>query len=696
MAPRGQTARRQTQSTNEHVYSLGVVGRRTGIELPESNVRDEHGFEKMDIFSSPESDVKAAPSSRKPHPTSTREDNPSDQDEQDMEIDDGSEIGPGTMLKLQQGRPSLPRGRSPIKTHLGSPARQNPHLPPTSSPIRGEVVPAPEPSSDRVVARKLNFSKSASSASSSQAKRPQANAQSKGSAAKGRSEKLTNGHSQSSRHHEEPTRQLDISPEAEDEEEDEEEEDAMELIDTAGHDDEIPEPEEFEQEEQDEEEEEEEEAPVVQKLKSANKSKPPGRRGRKPKTVVDEEQEDKVDAPVPEVSIEENEVDEEPVKKRRGRPKAASKPKEDEPDPVPEPEPEPESEPEPVPDPTPPKASKRGRPAKAPTDNVEDEARGAKRQKILNKPSKAEQSSSSRSVVEREKGKPGRKRKSSGVGAESPMIQRGPPLPKSRGLVTVRREEITALKTTRSGRTSFKPLEWWKGEHVEYDEDAEKVFVDSGNRHFKMPTVKGIVRTEEAQHEATHKRRGRAAGRKPGRPKPSTIIEEEAEVEREDWEYEEGRLEGDVIVWRPEHEFEPPLDEDQVEVEPVELAISENAIQLKDIKDATFKFAKTLSLPFFASGIVELPPNSQKRTKNSRKMHLAFFVHSGNVQVKVGQTEFGIAKGGMFFVPRGNNYSLRNETDRTSRLFFSQGCEMLAEPIYEEEGGEGYPGTAKA
>ena len=620
--------------------------------MPESEIRDEHGFEEMNIFSSPEADLKTTANERKSARTNTVEDEQSDQEEQDMEIDDGmlqlsddsgpsnclqwltaatgvgSEIGPVTALKLQQGRLSIPRARSPIKTHLNSPARQNPHVAHSSSPTRGVIVTAPQRSPEHIVARRLDFSKS------SQLRQPITNGPLKTSAAKGRKEKLTNGHSQPTHHREEPTLRVDVAQaEEEEEEEEEEEDDPMELLEAA-----IVESEEPEQEEQ----EQKDERPMVREPRAANKSKPSGRRGRKPKAIIEEEHEDRAETTVPESPIEENEEDDAPVKKRRGRPKAAALRQKD-------------KEPTPVPDPTPPKPSKRGRPARNSADNVEenaDESRGAKRQKTAGKPRKMEQSASSKSVVEREKGKPGRKRKSSGVGVDSPMIQRGPPLPKSRGLVTVRREEVTAMKTTRSGRTSFKPLEWWKGEHVEYDEEEERVFTDSGNRHFKMPTVKGIVRTEEAPSEPAHKRRGRpATGRKPGRRK--SAIPEEEEVEREEWEYELGRLEGDVVVWRPEHEVDPPEDEDEVEVDRVDLAISENAIQLRDIKDATFKFAKTLTLPFFGSGIVELPPGAQKKTKNSRKMHLAFFVHSGNVQAIVGQTEFGIAKGGMFFVPRG-------------------------------------------
>lgn len=80
-----------------------------------------------------------------------------------------------------------------------------------------------------------------------------------------------------------------------------------------------------------------------------------------------------------------------------------------------------------------------------------------------------------------------------------------------------------------------------------------------------------------------------------------------------------------------------------------------------------------MTLPFFGSGIVELPPEGFKRAKNSRKMQMVFFVHDGKVLVTVGPpsveqngrggsgndtetNEFAISKGGVWVVPRGMFY----------------------------------------
>lgn len=76
---------------------------------------------------------------------------------------------------------------------------------------------------------------------------------------------------------------------------------------------------------------------------------------------------------------------------------------------------------------------------------------------------------------------------------------------------------------------------------------------------------------------------------------------------------------------------------------------------MRDIGGADFRFAKTLTLPFFGSGMVDLPPGGTKRIKNSRKMQMVFFVFYGRVLVELGTPtqRFSIGRGGMWQVPRG-------------------------------------------
>ncbi|KAI1388280.1 Mif2/CENP-C like-domain-containing protein [Hypoxylon trugodes] len=669
MPPKQSSQRRmtQSQSQNEQVYDLGVHGRKTGLTLPERQ-RDEHGFEDHSgLFSSPEKDVNN-PTANGTNGVNGRHHEDSD-GEQDMEIDDESQIGPATAMKQQRQthRPSLPRARSPIKTHLQSPARQNPYLGPTSSPARGSIVTAREREAPKTVNRRLDFSQGSQSRG-----KPQANGVSKVNGTKGRNGKLTNGRARSSESDDEEAimrgmrNRRQEEPEEEDEEDPEEaaegEEESMQIIDAGNDDfDDVPGRDESPVAPEPEPEEEEEEQ--IQQAKSSQQ--PKKRRGRKPKSPVAQEEEE---PSIVEPSPAQAKAGGDPSKKKqRGRPGKAAQPAEE---------------------PEPPKPSKRrrsgrnsgssaneGQEEQEEEDNVANE-KETKRQRTEKKGTKA----SSKPIMEtKEKTKPGRKRKSSGVGVDEPIVQRGPPLPKGRGLVALRREEDDdIMRVTRSGRHSYKPLEFWKGEHVIYDEARQEIF-DDKDRRFMMPAVKGVMRVAD-DYRLPKRRRGRPAKKSSRGSYPSVVYEREREtIERDPWESDPGRIAGECLYWRGEQ----PQEGDELEIVEEELAISEAAIQLKDIKDATFKFAKTLTMPFFGSGIVDMPPGSEKRTKNSRKMQMVFFVHTGSVDVVVAQTEFRIGKGGMWFVPRGNHYSITNNTDNPARIFFAQGCEMAA-PVDDE------------
>jgi glyoxylate utilization-related uncharacterized protein len=65
-----------------------------------------------------------------------------------------------------------------------------------------------------------------------------------------------------------------------------------------------------------------------------------------------------------------------------------------------------------------------------------------------------------------------------------------------------------------------------------------------------------------------------------------------------------------------------------------------------------------MTLPFFGSGMVEIPPDGYKRMKNSRKMQMVFFVHEGKVTVDIEDVQFGMTKGGVWQVPRGEFFPI--------------------------------------
>jgi centromere protein C len=223
---------------------------------------------------------------------------------------------------------------------------------------------------------------------------------------------------------------------------------------------------------------------------------------------------------------------------------------------------------------------------------------------------------------------------------------------------------------TRSGRISVKPLAYWRNERCVYGGSPGGVSLSDGAR-FPLNSIKEIIRTEEvASRRSRSPSRGKRKGKK-GKSKSragtaeseidsnSDSDQDPAWIDRdaEEWEASSGIYRGDVSIW--DHDQQAPLDA----LEEVELAYAPASIQTKEVKSMhpdqrTFKFAKLLSTGFFGSGIVELAPGDLKRPKNSRKMHMSFFVAKGRVTVEVGSlggemSRFSIGKGGFWHVPRG-------------------------------------------
>jgi centromere protein C len=87
----------------------------------------------------------------------------------------------------------------------------------------------------------------------------------------------------------------------------------------------------------------------------------------------------------------------------------------------------------------------------------------------------------------------------------------------------------------------------------------------------------------------------------------------------------------------------------------LDIAYAPSGIETREVKDSTFRFAKLLSSSFIGSGVVELPPEGVKKPKNSKKMHMVFYVCHGRVQVDISGVQFSAGKGCVFQVPRGKS-----------------------------------------
>ncbi|KAL8722795.1 MAG: hypothetical protein Q9181_007416 [Wetmoreana brouardii] len=228
------------------------------------------------------------------------------------------------------------------------------------------------------------------------------------------------------------------------------------------------------------------------------------------------------------------------------------------------------------------------------------------------------------------------------------------------------------FRTTRAGRNVVKPLAYWRREAAVFSEGR----VEEG--HLFLPSIKEVIRTEEVPEPRRRKTPGqpRRRRRPQRRPEEDELPEEEDDDEAEYWETEAGVMRASVMLWDP-----VTGRGDEENVEEADVAYAADAIEMRDIQGADFRFAKTLTLPFFGSGMVDLPPDGTKRVKNSRKMQMVFFVFYGRVTVDLGTPtqRFSIGRGGMWQVPRGNFYSIHNHSSKPARIFFAQGCEVASE-----------------
>ncbi|KAF2281479.1 uncharacterized protein EI97DRAFT_429505 [Westerdykella ornata] len=215
----------------------------------------------------------------------------------------------------------------------------------------------------------------------------------------------------------------------------------------------------------------------------------------------------------------------------------------------------------------------------------------------------------------------------------------------------------------RSGRHHVKPIDFWMNERAEYGRDG---------------TLKAITHHLEIEEEAPRRRKRKAGSKKKGRKRGvgeegSEDGEEEEEMEREEWEVNEGVFVG---AYR---EFDVATETTGEEMLQSTLAWAEKGIVPQQVPNAQFKFTKLGSAgerSFFSWGCIELDEGDIKRSKNSRRMHMVFHVTRGRVEVSVNEENvFGVGKGGVWQVPRGNNYSIRNLAKGKTRVFFAQAYE---------------------
>ncbi|EFR03353.1 cupin domain-containing protein [Nannizzia gypsea CBS 118893] len=203
---------------------------------------------------------------------------------------------------------------------------------------------------------------------------------------------------------------------------------------------------------------------------------------------------------------------------------------------------------------------------------------------------------------------------------------------------------------------------YWRNEKCVYGTGDAEV-----GQRFPLSTIKEIIRTEDPDIDQSGRKRSSKKKSK-SKKKGGYESEDEPDENTEPWETQEGVFYGPVKIWDPEQQAGTQ------EEEMMDVAYAPSAIETHEVKDSTFRFAKILSTPFLGSGFVEMPPNAVKKQKNSKRMHMVFFVYYGRIRVDIAGLQFSAGKGCVFQVPRGNNYSFANEYKKPAAIFFTQGC----------------------
>ena len=130
--------------------------------------------------------------------------------------------------------------------------------------------------------------------------------------------------------------------------------------------------------------------------------------------------------------------------------------------------------------------------------------------------------------------------------------------PRSRGLTISRSgtpAEDDGARVLKSGRTSVKPIAFWRNERIVYGDS------NLDGKDLILPGIEEIIRTEEIivpRPKQAYRRHGSKSN-----TRPLAEVEEEDE-DQEEWEIDPGYLRSEVMQWDPE--LERGIDEDPEEI----------------------------------------------------------------------------------------------------------------------------------
>jgi len=224
----------------------------------------------------------------------------------------------------------------------------------------------------------------------------------------------------------------------------------------------------------------------------------------------------------------------------------------------------------------------------------------------------------------------------------------------------------------RGKRHRIAPLDWWRGERALYGKPDEPT--GDALTGVVAPVLKQVIRVPRAPGEGTfsgmRRFRAKPAGyAQPGRPPGSrNYVPRLSPVEEDEDD------EAEAAAWEADTDpYGRVMDADTNTEVTMRIACTAAGIRPRPAFNQAFSYEKIFGISdFMAAGVLVIPEGGEKPAKPSKDNNYTFVVLRGVVQVMVHRTRFVIAAGGMFLVPKGNTYHIRNVAQREVRLFFAQ------------------------
>ncbi|KAG5337289.1 hypothetical protein C0989_009918 [Termitomyces sp. Mn162] len=211
----------------------------------------------------------------------------------------------------------------------------------------------------------------------------------------------------------------------------------------------------------------------------------------------------------------------------------------------------------------------------------------------------------------------------------------------------------------KSTREHYKPLDWWRGEKLVYGRPS-----GSSNGHVLVPPIKEIIRIPKETPEPLGKRK------RSSRARSKTA---------EDIHYKIIPVNNPEDDWdKNTEEFCVLLDYDSMEEVERRIAYTAKNVAKGMVQNNDWSFMKAFGdADFIAAGVLEIPHEKKKPSKQTKDNTYIFYIIEGAVNLRIHNSNFILATGAMFMIPRGNSYYIENICERTVKLFFTQARKVI-------------------